>query len=287
MSGKEVGQTELPVQFLEPVREDVIRKAVLAIQNNKRQAYGGYEQAGKRHAVPLSKRRRKYRGSYGHGISRVPRKILSRRGTQFYWVGAFAPGMVGGRRAHSPKAKKNWAWKLNTKEKRKAIRSAMNASLNQNLVIQRGHLVPKNYPFILHEKAENINKTKDLLEALKKLGFKEETQRTSKRKTRSGKGKIRGRKRIAKRSLLFVVSDTKVIRKAAANLSGVEVVNVKRLNVELLAPGGHLGRATLFTTKALDLLKTGLFMKDYKGETNQTKRTKRIEQKAKSEEAKK
>ena len=268
ISGKEVGQTELPPQFLEPVREDIIKKAVLAIQNNKRQAYGAYEQAGKRPAIFLSKRRRKYRGSYGHGISRVPRKILSRRGTQFYWVGAFAPGMVGGRRAHPPKAKKVWNWKINTKEKRKAIRSAMNAVMNRDLVVQRRYQVPKNYPFALAESIEKIAKTKDLVETLLKLGFKEELQRTSKVKTRAGKGKLRGRKKIVKKSLLFVVADAKQIKKATTNIPGVDVVNVKKLNSAVLAPGGLPGRATLFTINALEVLKTGLFLKEYKGESS-------------------
>ena len=84
----------------------LIKRAVLTLQNNKRQRYGANPEAGKKVSAALSKRRRKYRGSYGHGISRVPRKILSRRGTSMNWQGAFAPGTVGGRRAHPPKAEK-------------------------------------------------------------------------------------------------------------------------------------------------------------------------------------
>ena len=195
IQGKEVGQTELPAQFSEPVREDLIRKAVLAIQNNKRQAYGAFEDAGMRHSGDLSKRRRKYRGSYGHGISRVPRKILSRRGTQMYWVGAIVPGTVGGRKAHSPKSKKIWGWKLNTSEKRKAIRSAMSAAMSKELVAQRGHKVPQNYPFALEENLEKISKTKDLVKALHALGFKDELARIEKTGIRAGQGKLRGRKK--------------------------------------------------------------------------------------------
>ncbi|MBW2991165.1 50S ribosomal protein L4 [Candidatus Woesearchaeota archaeon] len=267
IGGTEIGNIELPVQFLEPVREDLIKKAVLAIQNNKRQAYGAFEKAGKRSSVRISKKRRDYRGSYGRGISRVPRKVLSRRGTQMYWVGAFAPGTVGGRKAHPPKAKKVWEWKINIKEKRKAIRSAMNASMNKELVVQRGHLVPKSYPFVLEEKLETISKTKDLLGALRKLGFKDELRRAGTAKIRSGKGKLRGRKKKIKKSVLLVVSDAKQIRKAGDNIPGVDVVNIKRLNTEVLAPGAMPGRAAIFTTRALEILKSGLFLKDYKGES--------------------
>jgi len=286
MAGTLVGEADLPIQFLEPIREDLIKKAFLAIQNNKRQAYGTYEEAGKRHSVRLSKRRRAYRGSYGHGISRVPRKILSRRGRQFYWVGAFAPGTVGGRKAHPPKAKKVLRWKINTKERRKAICSAMGATTDKDFVVKRGHLIPQNYPFIVEEDLEKITKTQDLIEALLKLGFKDELRRVKKTRTRAGKGKTRGRRKVVKKSLLLVVSDTKLIRRAANNISGIDVVNIKRLNTELLAPGGHAGRATIFTTKALELLKTGLFMKDYKGESKKKEKKKGAEKKKKVKEKK-
>ena len=281
LDGKEAGNTELPAQFNEPVRTDLIKKAVLAIKNNKRQAYGAFEDAGLLHSGDLSRRRRKYRGSYGHGISRVPRKILSRRGTQMHWVGTEVPGTVGGRKAHPPKADKKWGWKLNVTEKRKAIRSAMNAVMNKELVIQRGHKVPDNYPFIIEDKLEKISKTKELIIALDKLGFKNELARAEKTTIRSGLGKIRGRKRVVKKSLLIVASDTKEVRKAATNLPGIDVVNIKRLNSEMLAPGTAPGRTTIFTAPALDELKKGLFMKDYKGET-----VKKEKKQKKSEEVK-
>ena len=117
-NNKDKGSVELPVQFTEQVRPEVVKKVVLAIQNNNRQKYGAFPEAGKRSSAELSKRRRAYRGSYGIGISRVPRKIMSRRGTRMNWVGAVVPGTVGGRKAHPPKAEKNWDQKVNKKENR-------------------------------------------------------------------------------------------------------------------------------------------------------------------------
>ena len=93
----EVGKKKLPKQFEEPVRADLIKRAVEAIQSHNRQQYGADPRAGLKHSADLSKRRRKYRGSYGHGISRVPRKITSRRGDQFNWTAAIVPGVVIGR----------------------------------------------------------------------------------------------------------------------------------------------------------------------------------------------
>lgn len=258
-AGAEIGEAELPSQFSEPMRTDLIKKAVLAIQNNNRQAYSSYKEAGQRHAVKISKRRRDYKGSYGKGISRVPRKTMSHRGSQFFWAGANAPGTTGGRKAHPPKVEKVWAWKLNTKENRKAIRSAMSAVMIKEAVIRRGHLVPQNYPFLVSDELEKINKTKQLLDSLFKLGFKDELNKANEPRARAGKGKIRGRRKIIKKSLLLVVSDVAIIRKAASNLPGIDVINVKKLNAEALAPGCHAGRATLFTTKAMDEIRKGLF----------------------------
>ena len=257
----ESGKLKLPAQFSEPVRQDLIKRAVLALQCNKRQPYGADPRAGKDASAELSRRRRKYRGSYGAGISRVPRKIMSSRGTRFNWVGAVAPGTVGGRRAHPPKADKQWDVKINKKERRKAIRSALAATLDKELVKSRGHKVPDNYPFVLDEKYESLNKTKNVLQALKKLGFVKELERSEKKSVRAGKGKVRGRKYKRKKSVLLVVSKDCLLLRSAKNIPGVDVELVKNLNAELLAPGTVPGRLTLFTKNAVEELdKNKLFM---------------------------
>jgi len=244
----------LPVQFLEPVRKDLIKRAVLALQSARRQKYGANPEAGKRYSSYLSKRRNSYKGTYGIGQSRTPRKVLNRRGTRFYFVGATAPQTVGGRRAHPPKAEKEWTHKINTKERRKAIRSALSATMSAELVIERGHKLPEDFPFALDTSFEEISKTKDILSALKKLGFDEEIERASRTTIRAGVGKRRGRKTITKKSFLFVVSKDCPLLKAAANLIGADIVPAQSLNAELLAPGTHEGRLTLFTDGALDVL---------------------------------
>jgi large subunit ribosomal protein L4e len=175
------------------------------------------------------------------------------------WVGANAPGMVGGRRAHPPKVETVFHWKLNTKERRKAICSALSAVMSKEAAIKRGHFVPENYPFIMNDDFESISKTKQLLQALNKLGFEKELERAFEPRARSGKGKLRGRRKITKKSVLLVVADVKTISKAASNIPGVDVVYVNKLSTEALAPGGHPGRATLFTTKAVEYITKGLF----------------------------
>lgn len=260
LNAQPIGEKELPKQFEEPLREDIIKRAFLAYCSTKRQPYGAFPEAGKRPSAKLSKRRRAYRGSYGYGISRVQRKVLSARGRRMFWVGAFAPGTVKGRRAHPPKAQKDWTKKINKAEAKKAIRSALAATLLKECVIERGHRVPQNYPFLLDSAAERINKTSQLKALLIKLGFENEINRTKTKKVRAGKGKARGRKYKKKKGILIVVSKECPLLKAGRNVPGIDAVAVTDLNIDLLAPGAHPGRAALFTTAAIEQLeKKALF----------------------------
>ncbi len=250
----ETKSVTLPVQFTEPVRPDLIKRAVLALQASRRQKYGAKEGAGMRYSSFLSKRRNNYKSTYGIGQSRTPRKVLNRRGTRFYYVGATAPNTVGGREAHPPKADKNWEQKINIKERRKAIRGALAATMDATLVQERGHKLPEGFPFVLDSSFENIQKTKDVLKALELLGFSDELVRSQQTTIRAGAGKRRGRKTKTKKSFLFVVSKDCPLLKAAANILGADVIPVNGLNAELLAPGTHSGRLTLYTDGALDVL---------------------------------
>ena len=240
-SNNKVGEITLPFQFEEELRPDLIQREVLTIQSHKRQTHAASEEAGKRASAKLSRRRRDYRGSYGFGISRVPRKILTRRGTRMNWVGAFAPGTVGGRKAHPPKSEKILWKKINKKERAKAIRSAITATIMKDIVAKRGHLTPNNYPFILDAKFELMSKTKDVQEAFKKLGLEDELTRVREKKIRAGKGKARGRKYKKRKGPLIVVSRINELSRAVANIPGTDIVEVKSLNTELLAPGAKAG----------------------------------------------
>ncbi len=255
------GEVELPLQFAEPVRYDLIKRAVLSLHSRARQAYGAYEEAGKGASAKISRRRRDYKGSYGHGISRVPRKILSHRGTRFNWVGANAAGTVKGKRAHPPKVQRDWAEKINKKENRKAIRSAMAATVVRELVQKRGHKIPAAYPFVIDQSLEDISKTKDVESLLLALGLGDELSRAAQKKVRGGRGKMRGRRFKKKKGILIVVSKQCKIADAADNIPGVDVVRVEELNAELLAPGTHPGRVTLWSSAAIERLsKEQLFM---------------------------
>ncbi|MFW9809506.1 MAG: 50S ribosomal protein L4 [Candidatus Thorarchaeota archaeon] len=244
----------LPSHFDTPYRPDVIKRAVLAVQSRKRQPHGVDELAGKRNTAQS--------WQTGHGRSRMPR--IKGSGTSAANKAGFAPGTVGGRVAHPPEARKVLVERINTKENRLAIRSAIAASANPEFVKARGHKIENipQIPMVVSDKLESMSTTKEVFEALILLGLGDDLDRASNgRNIRAGKGKMRGRKMKTPKSLLIVVGTDSGIGKAARNLPGVDITEVHGLNAELLAPGTHPGRLVVWTRSAIDRLqKENLFI---------------------------
>ncbi|CAG8810368.1 25631_t:CDS:2, partial [Gigaspora margarita] len=69
-----------------------------------------------------------------------------------------------------------------------------------------------------------------------------------------GKGKLRNRRHRQRRGPLIVYNEDHGIVRAFRNIPGVELVNVKNLNLLQLAPGGHLGRFIIWSQSAFALL---------------------------------
>ena len=238
LDGSVKEQITLPVQFTTPYRPDLIRKSFNALRSNKRQPYGASVLAGTRHATASVGK--------GRGMSRVPRLTQGRQA-------ALAPCVVGGRRAHPPKAERNWKEKINKKEKQFAKHSALAATAQKDLVIQRGHKFNEKLtlPIVVDDTFEKLTKTKDVIDAFQKIGIYDDVLRSENGKNiRAGKGKRRGRKYRTPKSIL-IVTTTETVKKSSGNLSGIDVSLPDQLNVELLAPGGDPGRLTVFTKTAL------------------------------------
>ena len=92
--GVKKGKKDLPEQFSEAYRPNIITRAFNANISNTYQHHGTDPMAGLRKVTELSKRRRKYRGVYGAGRSRTPKKIISRRGTRFNFTSWFVSKYV-------------------------------------------------------------------------------------------------------------------------------------------------------------------------------------------------
>ena len=205
VSGGKSTEINLPAQFSEPVREDLIRRAVSSLRMSRRQPYGADPIAGKRQGYHTPKRRKRFKTTYGKGISRIRRKHLWARGGQFYWIGAFVASATGGRKAFAPRSGKVLIEKINRKERRKAIRSAMAAS---NIVV-------------MDDKLESVKKTSEMFNAFKSNKMDSELDRSKERKIRAGVGTRRGRKYKTKVGPLIVVSKACPAMLAADNLQGV------------------------------------------------------------------
>ncbi len=254
LAGKVKGEINLPVHFKEPIRPDIIKKAVLAQQSHSFQPKGTDKMAGKRKVHWLSKRRSVYKSTYGRGTSRTPMKTLLRRGMRFIFQGAFAPMTRGGRSAHPPRVEKKIEKNINKKERRLAIRSAISATADIGLIKSRGHRYEGEAPIIIEKKIEDLDKSKDVEKVLLKFGMGKELERIKQRKIRAGKGKRRGRKYKKKVGPLFVVSDNCKLLKSVGALPGVEAVKVKDLNAEILAPGTYPGRLVIWSEGAIKKL---------------------------------
>jgi large subunit ribosomal protein L4e len=253
---KEVRKVHLPKVFEEPVRTDLIGRAVQAARANRRQAYGAPAEgvwAGRRHSTEWSGK--------GHGISRVQR-LKQGNGA------ATSPNNVGGARAHPPRAAANRHEKINVKERRKARRSALAAVAREDLVRARGHKFEDGLklPVVVESEFETIwrraRSTKDeeghtgatraLAAALENYGLGPDLARARDgTHVRAGRGKSRGRRFRVPRSVLIVSANYKEVGRCARNLPGVEVVSPRALSTEALAPGGAPGRLTLITESAL------------------------------------
>jgi len=240
LQGKIKGKITLPEVFRTPIRPDVIKRAVIAIQSHRFQPQGRDPMAGKRTTAES-------RG-VGLGIARIPR-IKGPTGR-----GALAPGTVGGRAAHPPVAEKKIRKKIPKKERLLAIRSAIAATADKKIVASRGHVIDEipDLPLIVTDELQKLKKSREVIEALLQLGVIPDVYRVKEsRKIRAGKGKRRGRKIKQAVGPLIVISENEGIMEAASNIPGVEVVKVNNLNAELLAPGTHPGRLTIWTDSSI------------------------------------
>ena len=260
--GVELGKkVSLPDSFSGEIRTDLVKLAVASARANRRQAYGSKPHGGKRKPMSGMKHSVEWWGK-GRGVSRIMRRTGQRRGAQ-------NPHTLGGRRAHGPKVEKDWSRKLNRNERRLARNSALAATTNIEMVSGRGHRFAEeisSLPIVLGDYSENGEKidieafnlnggTRKVNAIFEALGLGDDLRRARNgRKIRAGKATMRGRVHKTPKSILLVVANKDGLAKAARNLPGVDVVAAKDLSAEHLAPGGDLGRLTVFTKTAVEAL---------------------------------
>ncbi|MCA9485857.1 MAG: 50S ribosomal protein L4 [Nanoarchaeota archaeon] len=244
LKGKKKSQVELPKIFSVRIRPDLVQKYFEA--DKFIQPYASATSAGLRQSASgtISHKRHDWKGHYGRGISRVPRKTMWRRGTQFMWVGANAPGTTGGRRAHPPKGIGKEK-KINKKEVQLAFNSAFAATASKEFILKRYSTIKEfsEAPIIIESLP---TKTKELVEMIKTIlpDYKNVTFKN--KEVRAGKGKARGRKYKSNAGVLIVTSKDEVY-----TLKGFDVISTEDITISDLYP---LGRLTIYTEKSLSEL---------------------------------
>lgn len=235
MDGSVKGEMKLPSVFTTAYRPDLIQRAVLAIQSANRQAYSSDPLAGKRTSAHYHGARKKRYSMMNKEMARMARSHNT--SSQQELRARFVPQARSGRATHPPKAEKVWLQKINNKERKLAIASAIAAASQKMLVIV--------------DDLESLKKTKDIKTLMLALKLENELERAKIKTVRAGRGKMRGRKYKRKKSALFVVSKNNGILHAAENMPGADVCSVKCLNAELLAPGCRPGRLSIWSESAV------------------------------------
>mmetsp|Transcript_3221 Transcript_3221/g.7476 ORF Transcript_3221/g.7476 Transcript_3221/m.7476 type:complete len:401 (+) Transcript_3221:84-1286(+) len=238
---------KLPEVFLSPIRPDIVNDVHTGLNKNHRQAYSVYAKAGHNTAAE----------SWGTGraVSRIPR--VPGGGTHRAGQGAFGNMCRGGHMFAPTKTWRRWHRRVNLKQKRYAVCSALAASAVPALLMARGHHVESvpEVPLVLDDSSESVTKTSKAIELLKSVGAYADIEKVkASRNLRSGKGKMRNRRYVERKGPLICYAVDNGITKAFRNIPGVELCCVDRLGLLTLAPGGHLGRFIIWTKGAFEKL---------------------------------
>jgi len=250
--------------FSGKIREDIVQK--VAEIEKVRQPYSPFPLAGKQYSAmgKIRHGRRRWKTAAGKGISRVPRKIFWRRGTQFYWEGATVSGTRGGRRAHPPKILGMInTKKINKKEAKLAFLSALALTasiehLKKRYPVLESKGIEIKMPLVVEDSAIKLN-TKEFLSLVKKIFGEVSEVAIQKKKVRHGKGKMRGRKYRKSAGALLVIGKGEEMK-----IKGIEVKKANEVRVKDLASNG--ARLTIYTEKAIKDLEERVKNKDESSE---------------------
>ena len=246
LDGKKSGQIDLPNVFDTKLNSELIHKAYINLESHGFQKHSTHPTAGQDVVADSND------PPTGRGIARIARMKGGGGGRQGQ-AGEVA-GTRGGRQAHRPYVNKVIYKKINKKENKLALCSAIAATKSKELVIQRGHKIEKidSFPLVVTDDIESITQTSKMMKILEDLNLIQDVERLKNRKRRSGKVVLRGRPTKTGKSVLFVLSNSAITKKACNSIPGVDVCSVKGLSVLDLAPGANLIRLTVYSKKAIE-----------------------------------
>ena len=246
LTGDKEGEIELPLVFSTPFRRELIHKAWTNLNSHKFQRQGRHPTAGMDVVADTNN------PPTGQGISRIARMRGGGGGRQGQ-AGEVA-SIRGGRQAHPPNVNKVIYKKLNKKENKLALCSAIAATASKEQIQSRGHKVDdiESFPIVVSNDLESISKTSEMTKVLESLKLSKVVERLKSRKPRTGQSSLRGRSKKVGKSVLFVTKDATKISKACGSIPGVEARSIKDLSVLDLSPGSDPIRLTVYSKGAIE-----------------------------------
>jgi large subunit ribosomal protein L4e len=237
----------MPHVLTMPLRPDLVREVHKNVSKNARQAYAvgakvGYDTAAESWGT-------------GRAVARIPRAPGG--GTHRAGQATFGNQARGGGMFNPTRVWRRWHRRVNVTQKRHAVVTALAASSLPPLVMARGHRIGEvaELPLVVSDGLESVTKTKQAVEALKKIGCGEDLQKVlDSKKLRPGKGKARNRRYKMRCGPLVIYNEDNGIRRAMRNIPGVETASVDNLDLLRLAPGGSFGRFIIWTEGAFKKL---------------------------------
>ncbi|XP_070536092.1 large ribosomal subunit protein uL4A-like [Ptychodera flava] len=252
-----------PAVFKAPIRPDVVNFVHTNIRKNSRQPYAVSSAAGHQTSAE----------SWGTGraVARIPR--VRGGGTHRSGQGAFGNMCRGGRMFAPTKTWRRWHRRVNVKQKRYAMCSAIAATGIPALVMSKGHRIEETpeVPLVVADKVQDLKRTKEAVTFLRKFKAWTDIQKVYKSKRlRAGKGKMRNRRRVQRLGPCIIYDQDNGLTKAFRNIPGVTLLNVSKLDLLRMAPGGHVGRFCIWTESAFRRLDNlyGTWRKPSKEKTN-------------------
>lgn len=119
--------------------------------------------------------------------------------------------------------------------------------------MSKGHVVNEvpEFPLVVSDKVQELSKAKDAVKFLRSVRAWDDVEKVrSTRRFRAGIGKMRNRRRIHKLGPVVIYAKDSGLTGAFRNIPGIETINVEKLNLLRLAPGGHVGRFVIWTESA-------------------------------------
>ena len=178
INGKKDGDIELPNIFETEINQVLIHKAYINLESHGFQKHSTKPTAGMEVVADSND------PPTGRGVARIA-KIKGGGGGRACQAGEVA-STRGGRQAHPPKANKVIYKKLNKKENKLALCSAIAATASKELVERRGHKIEgiDSFPLVISDDIEKVSKTSELIKVLDDLKITQDIKRLESRKRR-------------------------------------------------------------------------------------------------------